>query len=160
MGVLSISIDEYIALHLKNNPSEKEAELRRNINTALEAFNEGESCECGNEIWVIGTAKVGNSCFTCITGESEETDHYEIDTVLIEKENRLDPWYGDNFEIFKSGKYFDDNGNEINMDLIKKPALCLICIYNKDKDEEILCNLNRADQRNDKEFKCFQFCKK
>lgn len=53
--------------------------------------------------------------------------------------------------------YFDDDGNEINMDLIKKPGLCLICNKYNNPHEEILCNLNRLDQREEKEFKCFAF---
>lgn len=53
--------------------------------------------------------------------------------------------------------YFDDNGNEINMDLIKKPGICSICKKDNNQEEEILCNLNRFDQRNDSEFKCFAF---
>ena len=52
---------------------------------------------------------------------------------------------------------FDDDGYQINIDLIKKPSLCLICVKDGDPNEEILCNLNRADQRNEKEFKCFAF---
>lgn len=53
--------------------------------------------------------------------------------------------------------YYDDEGNKINMDLIKKPGLCLICKKDSDPHEEILCNLNRFDQRNKTEFKCFAF---
>jgi hypothetical protein len=53
--------------------------------------------------------------------------------------------------------YFDDDGTEINMDLIKKPGLCLICKKDNDPHEEIPCNLNRFDQRNETDFKCFAF---
>jgi len=53
--------------------------------------------------------------------------------------------------------YFDDDGNEIDIDSIPKPKLCLICVNIDDPHEEILCNLNRLDQRNDPEFKCFAF---
>ena len=52
-------------------------------------------------------------------------------------------------------KYFDDNGNEINPDIISKPDLCITC--KKDSisgKEEILCNLTRADQQGNKEFIC------
>ncbi len=27
-------------------------------------------CNCGNPIWVIGSAITGNACFSCITGEA------------------------------------------------------------------------------------------
>ncbi|MCK5170460.1 MAG: hypothetical protein KAQ75_11330 [Bacteroidales bacterium] len=53
--------------------------------------------------------------------------------------------------------YFDDDGNELNPDLIPKPNLCLSCKKNEDPNEEILCNLNRLDQRNESEFKCFAY---
>ena len=52
---------------------------------------------------------------------------------------------------------FDDNGKEINPDLMPKPDLCLICKKQDNTEEEILCALNRIDQRNDNEFKCFAF---
>ncbi|MFC1792957.1 hypothetical protein ACFL3Q_05160 [Planctomycetota bacterium] len=44
-------------------------------------------------------------------------------------------------------KYFDDEGTEINPNLVPKPDLCITC--KKDSlsgEEEILCNLTRADQ--------------
>ena len=53
--------------------------------------------------------------------------------------------------------YFDDDGNELNPDLIPKPNLCLSCKKNEDPNEEILCNLNRLDQSNEIEFKCFAY---
>jgi hypothetical protein len=53
--------------------------------------------------------------------------------------------------------FFDDDGTEINPDLIPKPDLCLICKKQDDSKEEIFCSLNRIDQRNDNEFKCFAF---
>ena len=53
--------------------------------------------------------------------------------------------------------YFDDDGNELNPDLIPKPDLCLSCKKNEDPNEEILCNLNRLDQRNESEFRCFAY---
>jgi hypothetical protein len=82
MGFVPITIDKYIKMHLKNNPSEKEAELRKNLNFAIDAYNKGIKCSCGNDIWVIGSASVGNSCFTCITGESYPSEDYEIDIVM------------------------------------------------------------------------------
>ena len=54
-------------------------------------------------------------------------------------------------------QFFEDEGTEINPDLIPKPDLCLICKKQDDPEEVILCELNRIDQRNDNEFKCFAF---
>jgi hypothetical protein len=56
------------------------------------------------------------------------------------------------------GHYFHDDGTEFNPDLIPKPALCVSC--KKDGiggEEDILCNLNRADQQNDLEFNCYAY---
>ena len=55
----------------------------------------------------------------------------------------------------KNSKYFNDDGSEINPDLISKPSLCITCKKNSlPGEEQILCNLTRADQQGEKEFIC------
>ena len=52
-------------------------------------------------------------------------------------------------------KYYDDDGTEINSDLIPKPDLCISC--KKDRisgEEEILCTLNRMGQQDKDDFIC------
>ena len=50
---------------------------------------------------------------------------------------------------------FNDDGSEINADLVPKPGLCLTCKKdNAGGKEEILCVLTRNDQRDDDEFEC------
>ena len=52
-------------------------------------------------------------------------------------------------------KYFDDDGTEINPDIVPNLSLCISC--KKDGllgEEEILCNLTRADQQGEDEFEC------
>jgi len=40
--------------------------------------------QCGSPIWAIGTATVSwNGCFTCITGEADNSDDFEIDSVCF-----------------------------------------------------------------------------
>ena len=58
--------------------------------------------------------------------------------------------------------YFDDDGNKLNPNFNPKPSLCLSCKSNETEDEfeEILCNLNRLDQLDGKEFKCFDYRQK
>ena len=51
----------------------------------------------------------------------------------------------------------DDDGNELNPDLIRKPALCVSCAKDGDPSEEIVCCLNRLDQQDEAEFKCFAY---
>ncbi|MDF7809701.1 hypothetical protein P4E94_19840 [Pontiellaceae bacterium B12219] len=50
--------------------------------------------------------------------------------------------------------YFDDDGNELNPDLIKKPSLCTTCIKDSDPTQEIMCNLTRLDQQDESDFHC------
>jgi hypothetical protein len=50
----------------------------RLLRSALASARAGARCECGGPIWVIGSAEVGLSCFTCITGEADPSDDYEI----------------------------------------------------------------------------------
>ena len=45
---------------------------------------------------------------------------------------------------------YDDDGNEINTDLIAKPSLCVSCSKDEDPAEEVLCLLNRADQQGER----------
>lgn len=50
--------------------------------------------------------------------------------------------------------FFDDDGTEINPDLIAKPSLCTSCAKDDDPAEEPLCALNRFDQQGDEDFEC------
>jgi hypothetical protein len=51
--------------------------------------------------------------------------------------------------------YFNDDGTEINADLVPKPGLCLTCKKdNASGKEEIPCVLTRNDQKGDKDFEC------
>ncbi|MDP2301974.1 MAG: hypothetical protein Q8N03_06085 [Ignavibacteria bacterium] len=159
MGFKKISIDNYIELHLKNNPTENKADLERRLLSALKDYKNRVKCSCGNDIWVIGSASVGNSCFTCITGESSPTDDYEIEDAIKKRENRKGQRHIDDINPNEIHGLFDDDGYEINIDLIKKPSLCLTCLHNDDPNEELLCNLNRFDQQSEQEFNCFAYKK-
>jgi hypothetical protein len=57
--------------------------------------------------------------------------------------------------MFEEGRFFNDDGTEINPDLISMPGLCLTC-RKKDMggEEYVLCTLNRADQQNEDDFEC------
>lgn len=159
MGFKKISISKYVELHMKRNPSENKADLEKKLKNALEDYKNGVKCSCGNDIWVIGSAAVGNSCFTCITGESEPDNDYEIDSAIKKQANRKGQRHIDTMKPNKIHGFFDDEGYEINSELIKKPSLCLTCVHNDDPNEELLCNMNRFDQKDAKEFKCFAFKK-
>ncbi|MEB2784247.1 hypothetical protein [Algoriphagus persicinus] len=66
----------------------------------------------------------------------------------------------DDIDPTKIAGFFDDDGYQINSDMIKKPFLCLICRNNDNPDEEMVCNMTRYDQKDAGEFKCFAFSKK
>ena len=50
--------------------------------------------------------------------------------------------------------FFDDDGNELNPDLVSKPDLCVSCAKDGDPNEEIVCTLTRLDQADEDEFRC------
>ncbi len=157
MGFKPVSIDEYVKIHLNSNPLEHEKDLRKKLESTLLDYKDGVKCSCGDDIWVIGSAVVGNSCFTCITGEAYPKDDYEIGQA-IRKENRsIREEYIDDIDKLKTAGFFDDDGYEINTDLIKKPPLCIICKNDNNPDEELLCNMTRYDQKDEEEFKCFTY---
>jgi hypothetical protein len=82
MTYIPISVDKYIKKHIELNPNENERTLRARLEESLEAYKNGVKCSCGNNIWVVGSATAGHSCFTCITGENSPTGDFEIDSVL------------------------------------------------------------------------------
>ena len=51
-------------------------------------------------------------------------------------------------------RFYDDDGNEINPELVTKPSLCLTCKKDGDASQEVFCTLTRADQQGEPEFRC------
>jgi hypothetical protein len=135
MGFVPISIDKYIKKHLESNPSDNEKDLRKHLNSALADYNKGVKCSCGNDIWVIGSA-------------------------IKKRENKKGQRHIDQMDKSQIHGFFDDDGYEINTELIKKPSLCITCANDDNPNEELLCIMNRYDQRNDNEFKCFAYKKR
>jgi len=157
MGFIPISIGGSLKKHLKSNPGEHEKEVRKRLNSALVDYRKGIKCSCGNDIWVVGSASVGNSCFTCITGESFPTDDYEIESAIKKRENIKGRRHIDEIPPSKIAGFFDDDGYEINTDLIKKPSLSITCINDDNPKEEMFCNMVRYDLKDENEFKCFAY---
>jgi hypothetical protein len=155
-----ISIDRYVKIHLKKNPDENEKVLRVRIEAALDDYKNGVKCQCGKDIWIVGSASAPFACFSCITGKDHPCGDYEIDTALDKRDksgrrhiDEMDPW--------NIAGIFDDDGYEIRRDEIKMQPLCLTCRKSNSDDweEDILCNLNRSDQTNGREFKCAEYKK-
>jgi len=78
MPFVPIAVDAYVDLHSKMNPDVDPKDLRFMLNEALRARRDGETCDCGEPIWVIGSAVARHACFTCITGEAVPDGDYEI----------------------------------------------------------------------------------
>ena len=78
MAFVPISIDDYVTKFLAANSGSKRSELTARLKETLADFRAGARCSCGAPIRVIGSAEVGNACFTCITGEAYPNEDYEI----------------------------------------------------------------------------------
>ena len=155
-----ISIDKFVKIHLKKNPNENEKILRVRIEAALEDYKNGVKCQCGKDIWIVGSASAPFACFSCISGKAHPLGDFEIDSAL----DKRDKYGRRNIDEMDPGKIsgiFDDDGYEIRRDTIKMQPLCLTCVKNSSDDweDDILCNLNRADNKNDSEFKCYSYKK-
>ena len=153
-----ISIDRYVKIHLKKNPKENEKVLRVRLEAALDDYKNEIKCKCGKDIWIVGSASSPFGCFSCISGRKHPAGDYEIESAL-DKRDKSGRRNIDEMDPRHINGMFDDDGYEINPESIKKPSLCLVCLKNIDPDweEELLCNLNRNDQADEKEFKCGSF---
>ena len=82
MGFVPIGVEDYIKRHVKDNPDENPADLLRSFRICIGKALAGARCHCGAPIWVIGSVFAGHACFTCITGEADPSEDFEIDEVL------------------------------------------------------------------------------
>lgn len=76
-----ISIKEFADSVMENNPDLDRNELMESLRDTLAAKNNGAACMvCGAPIWAVGSALTGSYlCFTCTTGEADDSDDYEIE---------------------------------------------------------------------------------
>lgn len=84
MSFVAIGIAEYVELFVQANPGSSREVIRDRLERALARSRSGARCQCGERIWVIGSAEVGAACFTCITGEAAPSSDYELAEVLLE----------------------------------------------------------------------------
>jgi len=73
-----ISVDKFIEDYKKINPQSDIKELKNDLLYFKDLKSKGEKCNCGNPIWIVGSAISGKGCFTCITGETNSSKDYEI----------------------------------------------------------------------------------
>lgn len=155
-----ISIEKFVKIRLKKNPNEKEKVLRVRIDAAMDNYKNGIKCQCGKDIWIVGSASAPFACFSCITGKARPRGEYEIDSAL-DKRDKDGRRNIDEMDPGNINGIFDDDGYEIRRDTIKMQPLCLTCINNNSDDweDDVMCNLNRAGRTNGEEFKCYSYKK-
>ena len=76
-----ISIEEFADSTMKNNKGYNRKELILTLEETLQAKKAGATCIiCGAPIWAAGSAITGTyMCFTCTTGEADNSEDYEIE---------------------------------------------------------------------------------
>ena len=75
----TISIDCFIEKFSKVNNENDTIQLRKDLIYFRQLKKEGVKCDCGNDIWVIGSAISGKGCFKCITMETDCSGDFEIE---------------------------------------------------------------------------------
>ena len=64
----------------KENPQIAVVEWIKKLSDAEDLKNRLAKCQCGAPIWIVGTALLGSPmCFTCITGNVDSTDDFELE---------------------------------------------------------------------------------
>jgi len=78
-----MSIENFVRSPVELNPDMNPAELRSQVAEAVRHKKAGARCMiCDAPIWAIGVAMGAfDGCFTCITGEADDSDDCEIDEV-------------------------------------------------------------------------------
>ena len=76
-----ISVEKFADMVMKNNKGYHKKELVKTLRETLAAKKNGARCMvCGAPIWAAGSAITGsNLCFTCTTGEADDSEDYEIE---------------------------------------------------------------------------------
>ncbi len=79
--LVPISVEKFADSVMANNKGQyKRKELIKALRETLNDKNNGAVCMiCGQPIWAAGSAITGNyMCFTCTTGEADNSEDYEI----------------------------------------------------------------------------------
>lgn len=77
-GFIPISVEKFVDLFKENNPDMNAEDIKINLKHFKKLKIKGQKCDCGNPIWIVGSAIAGQGCFTCLTGETDNSKDYEI----------------------------------------------------------------------------------
>lgn len=83
---IPIDKEEFIKITIKENKNIDEKDLRCSLDDMIKKKSDSVTCDnCYNSIWAIGSAMAGwTGCFSCITGETDNSSDYEIAEVCFE----------------------------------------------------------------------------
>jgi len=82
-------------------------------------------------------------------------EKYVSDQIFSEINDNFEPYHED------INGFYNDDGTKIDPESVPIPGLCVICqkYLSDDWEENMLCTLNRNDQRDEPDFKCGAFKK-
>lgn len=89
--MISITIDGFITKIAKSNKELDKIKLKKDLLDAAKRKKNGCKCMiCGNPIWAAGSAlSEWNGCFSCISGETDDSNDYEINIATIQEKANL-----------------------------------------------------------------------
>lgn len=78
--MIPITITEFVKQTVEANPDTDAETLTTACHEILKAKHNGATCMiCSSPIWAVGSAITGTYiCFTCMTGEFDDSEDYEI----------------------------------------------------------------------------------
>lgn len=78
--MIPITIEEFSEKYIEWNEEEKLEEVKMRFKSVLIRKLDGGKCQvCGSPIWAYGSAlSEFDGCFTCITGENDDSEDYEF----------------------------------------------------------------------------------
>lgn len=82
--MIHISIEDFVKQTIQANPETDTAPLTAACQEMLKHKHAGTTCAvCGiAPIWAAGSAFTGTPmCFTCMTGEADDSEDYEIEDI-------------------------------------------------------------------------------
>ncbi len=79
--MIQVSIDEYADIVTGANSRLDKKQVVEWLKQALQKKKDGEICiRCGKPVWAAGSAITGRyMCFSCLTGERNDVDDYEVE---------------------------------------------------------------------------------
>jgi len=79
-----ISVEDYIQVRKKHEPTINVTRLKRDIHTAIRKKLEGYTCrQCESELWAVGMVITEDElCYQCIQLEPKSENEIEFDVVL------------------------------------------------------------------------------